>query len=44
MPTFPPPIMEYICNYFFIMISIYTISLATSVPLLKYYYSIMLWL
>jgi hypothetical protein len=36
--------MEYICNQFFIMILIDTISLATNAPLLKHYYSIMLWL
>jgi hypothetical protein len=42
--TFPPAIMGYICNKFSIMIPIDIISMATSVPLLKYCCSTMLWL
>jgi len=42
MSTFPPPIMGYVCNYFSIMIPSDMISMAISVPLLKYYYSTML--
>ncbi len=40
--TLSSPIMEYICNLFFVMIPIDTINLTTSAPLLKYYYSTML--
>ncbi len=39
MFTFPPPIMGYICNWFFIMILINTISKTISASLLKYYCS-----
>jgi hypothetical protein len=42
--TSPSSIMKYICNWFSIMIPIDMISMATNAPLLKYYYSTMLWL